>query len=236
MLDATATPTANGLHYDPATDPDSPLADSPDTPVNIVSDVAVKISDAPEVESDVRHEPFHINLSKLDDDASIRPQIHTPIDPGASFVFCLLLPSLIILSSPAASIPIAPPHGTPPPPPGELLEDVRMAEDAAQPQDEAPAQEDVEMGDEEPDKLTLNGHVDPDEPPATQSPAETPGSVIGDSSTTAVDSVNVRDVSPNEDNAPPRSGQGNSRMPIRRRRTRPSLIHPFHPIKTRARA
>jgi bromodomain-containing factor 1 len=86
MLDATTTftpapATTNGLHYDPNTDPDSPLADSPDTPINTLSDVAVKItSDIPEVESDVRHEPYQVTLSKLDD-ASIRPQIDTPIDP-----------------------------------------------------------------------------------------------------------------------------------------------------------
>jgi bromodomain-containing factor 1 len=87
MLDATtiAPATTNGLHYEPTTDPDSPLADSPDTPINTVSDVAVKItSDIPEVESDARHEPFQISLDKLDD-ASIRPQIDTPIVPGLSF-------------------------------------------------------------------------------------------------------------------------------------------------------
>jgi hypothetical protein len=92
MLDATATidppattATTNGLHYDHTTDPDSPLADSPDTPINTVSDVAVKItSDIPEVESNVRHEPFQINLSKLDV-ASIPPQIDTPIDTSPSF-------------------------------------------------------------------------------------------------------------------------------------------------------
>jgi hypothetical protein len=86
ILDATTiAPAPNGLHYDPTTDPDSPLADSPDTPINTVSDVAVKISsDIPEVESDVRHEPFQISLDKLDD-ASIRPQIDTPIVPGLSF-------------------------------------------------------------------------------------------------------------------------------------------------------
>lgn len=88
MLDATTIappPTTNGLHYEPTTDPDSPLADSPDTPINTVSDVGVKItSDVPEVESDVRHEPFQISLDKLDD-ASIRPQIDTPIVPSLSF-------------------------------------------------------------------------------------------------------------------------------------------------------
>jgi hypothetical protein len=98
MLDANATTprpqpqpstpvTTNGLHCDhPTTDADSPIADSPDTPVNTVSDVAVKItSDVPEVESDVRHEHFQFSLSKLEDDVSIGPQIDTPIDPSASF-------------------------------------------------------------------------------------------------------------------------------------------------------
>ena len=97
MLDANATlpqplpqpappVTTNGLHCDhPIADADSPIADSPDTPVNTVSDVAVKItSDIPEVESDVRHEPFQISLFKLED-ASIG-QIDTPIDSGASLL------------------------------------------------------------------------------------------------------------------------------------------------------
>jgi hypothetical protein len=85
MLDATTiapVPTTNGLHYEPTTDPDSPLADSPDTPINTVPDVAVKItSGIPEVESDVRHEPFQISLDK--DDASM---IGTPIVPSLSFL------------------------------------------------------------------------------------------------------------------------------------------------------
>jgi hypothetical protein len=92
MLDATTIvpPTTNGLHYEPTTDPDSPLADSPDTPINTVSDVAVKISsDIPEVESDVRHEPYQINLDKLDD-ASIRPQVDAPIVPSPSFFSFIL--------------------------------------------------------------------------------------------------------------------------------------------------
>jgi hypothetical protein len=92
MLDATiiAPPTTNGLHYEPTTDPDSPLADSPDTPINTVPDVAVKISsDIPEMESDARHEPYQISLEleKLDD-ASIRPQIDAPIVPSPSFFPC----------------------------------------------------------------------------------------------------------------------------------------------------
>ncbi|KAH9043727.1 hypothetical protein EDB85DRAFT_2138423 [Lactarius pseudohatsudake] len=168
MLDANATTpppqpqpsppvTTNGLHCDlPTTDADSPIADSPDTPVNTVSDVAVKItSDVAEVESDVRHEPFQI-LTKLDD-ASIGPQIDTPIDPN----------------------PIQ----------------IDLARD--------PQQEDVEMGDVEPLKASPNGRTETDEPPPTQSSTGTPASAIGGSSVTAVDSVHVRDVSPNEDDVPP---------------------------------
>ena len=115
MLDANATilsqpqpqpstpVTTNGLHCDhPTTDADSPLADSPDTPVNTVSDVAVKItSDVHEVESDVRHEPFQFSLSKSDD-ASIAPQIDTPIDPGAPFfqLFSFIPLSVVPLPDP----------------------------------------------------------------------------------------------------------------------------------------
>jgi len=171
MLDATATispapataaPT-NGLHYDPTTDPDSPLADSPDTPINTVSDVAVKItSDIPEVESDVRHEEhFQISLCKPDD-PSIRPQIDTPIDPSS----------------------ISPSHDS-------------------QPQNGILQQEDVDMGDAEPLKSSVDGPTEADEPLPTQSSSGTPGSAVGGSSITAVDSVHVRDVSPNEDDAPP---------------------------------
>ncbi|KAH9964441.1 Bromodomain-containing protein [Russula dissimulans] len=178
MLDATAAPaTTNGLHYDPNTDPDSPLADSPDTPINTVSDVAVKItSDIPEVESDVRHEPYQVTLSKLDDAS----QIDTPIDP----------------------IPIPPSHGTPSTPATHSRPDVYMVEDS-QPQNGIPQTEDVEMGDAEPLKSSFNPSPEADEPPPTQSSAGTPGSAVGGSSITAVDSVHVRDVSPNEDDAPP---------------------------------
>ncbi|KAI9512647.1 Bromodomain-containing protein [Russula earlei] len=174
---ASATaPTTDGLHYDPNTDPDSPLADSPDTPINNVSDVAVKItSDIPEVESDVRHEPYQISLSKLDD-ASIRPQIDTPIDP-------LSISSL----------------GTLPPSAVHPLPDIFMAEENPQSQNGNPTQEDVEMGDAEP----LKSSTEADDPPLTRSPTGTPGSAVGGSSITAVDSVHVRDVSPNEDDAPP---------------------------------
>jgi len=161
MLDATTIappPTTNGLHYEPNTDPDSPLADSPDTPINTVSDVAVKInSDIPEVESDVRHEPFQISLDKLDD-ASIRPQIDTPIVPN----------------------PIPSPHGTPPPPTTHSFRDVPMAEEEPQSQDSVDQHEDVEMGDAEPLKSSFNGPPEADEPPPTQSSSGTPGSAVGD--------------------------------------------------------
>jgi len=59
------------------------------------------------------------------------------------------------------------------------------------------------MGDAEPPKSSFNPSTEADEPPPTQSSAGTPGSAVGGSSITAVDSVHVRDVSPNEDDAPP---------------------------------
>jgi len=59
------------------------------------------------------------------------------------------------------------------------------------------------MGDAEPLKSTFNGPTDTDEPLPTQSSAGTPGSAIGGSSITAVDSVHVLDVSSTEDDAPP---------------------------------
>jgi bromodomain-containing factor 1 len=166
MLDATTTiapaPATtcppNGLHYDPTTDPDSPLADSPDTPINTVSDVAVKItSDVPEVESDVRHEPYQISLSKLDD-ASLPPQIDTPIAPD--------------LTSPS--------HGTPPLSATHFLRDLSMVEEDSQPQNGIPQHEDVEMGDAEPPKSSFGGPAEADEQPPTQSSTGTPGSAVGD--------------------------------------------------------
>ena len=59
------------------------------------------------------------------------------------------------------------------------------------------------MGDAEPLKAPSDGRTEADEPPPTQSSAGTPASAIGGSSVTAVDSVHVRDVSPNEDDIPP---------------------------------
>jgi hypothetical protein len=59
------------------------------------------------------------------------------------------------------------------------------------------------MGDAEPLKSSFNAPSEADEPPPTQSPSGTPGSAVGGSSITAVDSVHVRDVFPNEDDAPP---------------------------------
>lgn len=78
-----------------------------------------------------------------------------------------------------------------------------MAEEDPQPQDAIPQHEDVEMGDAEPLKSSISGPVEAEEPPLTQSSNGTPGSAVGGSSITAVDSVHVRDVSPNEDDAPP---------------------------------
>ncbi|KIM84571.1 hypothetical protein PILCRDRAFT_387920 [Piloderma croceum F 1598] len=96
--------------------------DSPTTPVNNVlsaSDMKIDM-DVQEQESDVRHDPRPKH-------ASVAPELGSPLDPG---------PCPIQISRPdtktlLASIAIDPPHGTPPPPPGELLEDVKMAEDSS---------------------------------------------------------------------------------------------------------
>ncbi|KAI5123582.1 hypothetical protein M0805_003400 [Coniferiporia weirii] len=85
--------------------PDSPAIPSP--PTNAASP-PVKIDlDYSQRESDARHEPIPLSLEKSDD-VSTRPQLSSPADP--------------------ASIPIAPPKGTPPPQNGRLLDDVQMAE------------------------------------------------------------------------------------------------------------
>jgi hypothetical protein len=78
-----------------------------------------------------------------------------------------------------------------------------MAEADPQSQNSIHRHDDVEMGDAEPLKSPLNGPTEADEPPPTQSSSGTPGSAVGGSSITTVESVHVRDVSPNEDDAPP---------------------------------
>lgn len=80
-----------------------------------------------------------------------------------------------------------------------------MVEEDSQPQSGVTRNEneDVEMGDAEQLKPSLSRPPEADEPPPTQSSTSTPGSAVGGSSITAVDSVHVRDVSPNEDDAPP---------------------------------
>ncbi|EIW64876.1 Bromodomain-containing protein [Trametes versicolor FP-101664 SS1] len=112
MTDALSATTLNGALPDPVSAPDSPAVDSVATPINnsLVSDIKIDV-DFTEQESDARHEPPALPKAEQLEDASVVPQVSTPVDPD--------------------SIPIAPPHGTPPPPPGELLEDVKMAEENA---------------------------------------------------------------------------------------------------------
>ncbi|KAI0639197.1 Bromodomain-containing protein [Trametes polyzona] len=115
MTDALSATTLNGALPGPdpvsPSAPDSPAVDSVATPVNnsLVSDIKIDV-DYTEQESDARHEPVPPKAEKLED-ASVVPQVSTPADPD--------------------SIPIDPPHGTPPPPQGELLADVKMAEENA---------------------------------------------------------------------------------------------------------
>ncbi|KAI0932453.1 hypothetical protein AcW2_001080 [Taiwanofungus camphoratus] len=129
MLDA---PLSNGIHINGNSNPDSPAVDSPATPVDNTPAVDVKIDvDYIDHESDARHEPVSIKVDKAED-ASVLPQVGTPADP--------------------ATIPIEPPKGTPPPPTGELLEDVRMAEEVLPTKDS-----DVHMADGDAQSPSING-------------------------------------------------------------------------------
>lgn len=120
-------------------DPSSPAADSPTTPVSNSAAPDVKIdTEYQEQESDVRHEPMPIKpIASVDskpavtaiDDASTVAQIGTPADPGSSFLCPITAFSHQNFLGPyIAAIPVHPPNGTPPPQTGDLLEDVKMAE------------------------------------------------------------------------------------------------------------
>ncbi|KAH9950519.1 hypothetical protein B0H21DRAFT_881323 [Amylocystis lapponica] len=166
----------------------SPLVDSPATPVDNSPAAEVKIDvDFDEQESDVRHEPVTM---KVTDASSVLPQVGTPADP--------------------ATIPIEPPKGTPPPPAGELLEDVRMAEEPSQ----EPLQDkdtDVPM-DSDSQSLPVNGAIDGQK---SESRAATPLSAsipaVASSEITVVDPIaasspypnNTIAVEPDDDEKPP---------------------------------
>lgn len=60
--------------------PDSPEVPSPTDTSSPSLPVKIDTGDL-QRESDVRHEPLKLNLDKLDD-ASTRPQLGTPADPG----------------------------------------------------------------------------------------------------------------------------------------------------------
>ncbi|KAI0762781.1 Bromodomain-containing protein [Fomes fomentarius] len=159
MHDALST-NLNGVHLDSVSAPDSPAVDSVATPINnsLVPDVKIDL-EYPE-DSDVRNEPTPVKLDKLEN-ASTIPRISTPADPE--------------------SIPIAAPQGTPPPPQGELLEDVKMAEEAVH-----PAGGDVEMADSSGKANGLPNGQTHESPIATPVSPTLPAAVS--SSETAVDS------------------------------------------------
>ncbi|KZT21698.1 hypothetical protein NEOLEDRAFT_1164515 [Neolentinus lepideus HHB14362 ss-1] len=153
----------------------SPDADSPATPVSHVTDVTPKIDiDGAAVESDARHEPAPAKTEKVDD-ASTCPQNGSPQAPE--------------------SILVDPPKGTPPPPTGELLDDVKMAEQAEPngvPKEEVEeAKVDVEMDSETP-LPAPNGDT-----------AHSPISIPTGSSTTAVASDSMRIPDDRDEDEPP---------------------------------
>jgi hypothetical protein len=204
MLEAVP-PTTNGLHMNPPRTPISPLADSPDTPINTVPDLAMKNYIGCHRRRSGERRTWRRTPRALPDQSRQGRRVHDWGSGRSQSVF-----SLVFLSSFSSSFllsledSISPPHGTPPPPAAPFLRDVSMAEEDPQSQTENHQHEDIEMGDAEPLKPSFDGPSEADEPPPTQSTSGTPGSAVGGSSSiTAVDSVHVRDVSPNEDDAPP---------------------------------
>ena len=101
----------------------------------------------------------------------------------------------VVACSPVVdSIPIAPPHGTPPPPPGELLQDVKMAEEPT------PATNgDVEMTETSSQTNGLPHGQTHDSPVATPVSPSLPAAVS--SSETAVDSHDASSPYANNSNA-----------------------------------
>ncbi|TFY59503.1 hypothetical protein EVJ58_g5736 [Rhodofomes roseus] len=172
---------ANGINGHAAS-PDSVAADSPATPVDNSTSPDIKIDvDYVERESDARNEPIAMKVDAVED-VSVLPQAGSPPDP--------------------ATIPVEPPHGTPPPPPGELLEDVRMAE--GQP----PENGDVHMTNGDAKSPQVNGLSNGHEPAAANVSTSLPAV---SSSETAVHSLaaasspypNNTTSEPDDDKPPP---------------------------------
>ncbi|THH16771.1 hypothetical protein EW146_g3936 [Bondarzewia mesenterica] len=178
MQDATATePLDRPLNDSSA--PDSPSLESPDTPVNN-NDSTKVIIESDIHSSDSFVEPV-VHYVEINDKvvASTHPQLSTPLDPD--------------------SIIVAPPKGTPPPATGQLLDDVRMAEEvpskAVSPQvdGDVPMSEGAQQPNNNGPQPFLEDLV------MTQSPVASPASLPNNSSTTVVDSaIDHSDVPPSK--------------------------------------
>lgn len=152
MSDASPPPGINGHHVS-----DSPAVDSPATPVDNTTSPDIKIDvDYAATESDARHELVTVKMD-TSEDASLQPQVGTPTDPGEAPVLLHIFAGIHRVS---ATIPIAPPKGTPPPSTGQLLEDVRMAEEALPTEDSDVHMADIDT-DTKPSALNglSNGHT-----------------------------------------------------------------------------
>ncbi|THH02472.1 hypothetical protein EW026_g391 [Hermanssonia centrifuga] len=160
--------------------PDSPAIDSPATPIDnsLTSDDKIDVHLNDPEESDVRHDTIPMKVDKLDN-ASTVPQVATPVDP-------------------VAVIPIDPPNGTPPPAVGDLLEDVKMAEEP-----EPVNVDDVHMAEVDTSIAVDHPKVDVTSPPATVSSSFPPVP----SSTTVIEAVDASSPysnnSPNDDDIQP---------------------------------
>jgi bromodomain-containing factor 1 len=182
--------------------------DSPTTPVSnnlTASDIKIEM-DIQEPESDVRHEPVPNKIDTLEN-ASIAPQVGTPLHPCPSLLLSYPCRYSLSFFLPLASIAIDPPHGTPPPPPGELLEDVKMAEGSH------PEKLDVQMAEVGP-----NGRLS-EQPKRSREPTPVASFPGATSSSTAVDSVGASTsyTTPNEYSA--QEDEGSLPPPAKRART-----------------
>lgn len=183
--------------------------ESPATPIDNSTTADIKIDvDVPSTDSDLRSEPVPMKVDEIEQvrDASTVPQLDTPVDAGEHhFIVVSWIPSD---RSSLASIPIAPPKGTPPPANGDLLPEVKAAEALPNTDDD----DDVKMEDVQSSNATVNGvngvaHSSQEEAsPIAIAPSATIPAVS--SSATAVESLAASspyssNVSPNDDDDKP---------------------------------
>ncbi len=102
---------ANGVNnINGISSPESVAVDSPATPIDNSTTTDIKIDvEYTERESDVRHEPVAMKLDVKSDtpveDASVLPQVGTPVDPGEVNIISSCARYLIVHQTPFPSSP-----------------------------------------------------------------------------------------------------------------------------------